>query len=317
MKTLFADLIGHATITRLLSAFLKNPAPAYLFSGAPHLGKRTVAEFFVQALLRTPSEDLPQHPLSHPDVIFLDALEGKKQISVEQVRSLRGRLSLRPMHAPRVVAYLPHADRLHEAGLNALLKVLEEPPAGAVFVLVVEDSSRLPGTVLSRVAHLPFQIVPEREIHDGLLRRGLSEEEASRRARSSRGRPGLAILPPDDPRGQRFIGAFLAAETLGARLRMIEETAKACESSENPEEAWRYALDFSSASPALGNAAGVIFGIALLAAHRLIGSSSSPRLALDAAAVRMSGSFLEEEARLLLPTHLPRTMPLLFENLVY
>src|SRR6185369_10150232 len=97
-------------------------------------GKRTIAEQFVRALLGRPIDD--PYWKAQADLVLLEPEEGKTQISVEQVRDARTRLSMRPMSAPRVVAYIPHADRLNESGTNALLKVLEEPPAGAVFVLV-------------------------------------------------------------------------------------------------------------------------------------------------------------------------------------
>ncbi len=250
---------------------------AHLFSGPPSSLKREKAMEFIAGLLGT-GVGSRTSGVVHPDLIVLDAEEGKKQISIDQVRELKERVFLKPAVAPRVVAYLPHADRLNESGMNALLKVLEEPPAGAIFVLVAEDVGRFPATLMSRVLHTPVR--------------------AERDAEAS----------------SPFVEEFLLARTLGARLRIVDELAKNCDASEDPEGEWRRALRMNVKSDA--DASRVIFGIGLLQALRSVGSSISPRIMLEATAVRMSGAHLDEEARRLMPTHVPRTMPLLFGDLV-
>lgn len=263
-------------LPKILEASTRHPAPAYLLYGPPNAGKRDAAHAFICQLLGIESL------AAHPDLAILDADEGKKQISVERVRELKERVSLRPAVAPRVVAYLPHADRLNESGSNALLKVLEEPPAGAVFVLVAEDPSRLPATVRSRVVHVPF--------------RGVASEEGE----------------------TSFAADLLDAKTLGAKLRVIDELAKRCESDDDAERAWRESLLASMGSSLLSRGApeDVVFGVALIAALRFVGSPVSPRVALEAGAVRMSAN-AEREAKNLMPTHAPRTLPLLFADLIY
>ena len=84
----FSEIIGHATIVRLLSSSIAHPAPAYVFVGRSHLGKRTIARGFVDALLeRSPSyEEGAEGVKIHPDLIVLAPEEGKKLVSVEQVR---------------------------------------------------------------------------------------------------------------------------------------------------------------------------------------------------------------------------------------
>lgn len=309
----FDGIIGHATIVRLLSSSLAHPAPAYVFVGRPHLGKRSVAEKFVNALLQS---DQPVHP----DLILLEPEEGKKQISVEQVRDARERLSMRPTVAPRVVAFLPTADRLNESGTNALLKVLEEPPAGAVFVLIAEDIGRLPATVLSRSVVMRFGNVSTKEIVAGLVARGVGQKDAEKRAVLSRGCPGLAIEPPgSENAGTSFVRGFFSATTLGARLSRIDELAKTCDASADPNATWRDAI--LSAMRATGDilpqksVEATIFGIALVTALKWIGGAISPRLALEAGALRLSTS-PNEEVRRLFPTHVPRLLPLVYGSLV-
>lgn len=299
--------IGHEAIVRILDASLKDPAAAYLLVGPAHLGKRTLAERYIRLLLELPPEDPHWH--SHPDVFVLETAEGKAQISVEQVRDLRERVSMRPVRAPRLVVYLPAADRLNESGTNALLKVIEEPPAGAVFVLVAEDVGRLPLTVRSRSVVLPFGNVPIQAIADGLRARGVNPTEAMARAQSSRGRPGLAIDSQNvTAGGSVFIRQFLQAKNAGNRLSFIDELAKACDSSEEPAVAWREALLFSmqELSGWLGRepVRASVTGLAVLTALHAVGTSVSPRLALEACAVR-----LDADPVYGLPQLLPSLMP--------
>ncbi len=69
-----------------------------------------------------------------------------------------------PYAGGRRVAIVDAADSLHVEAANAFLKTLEEPPAGAVIILLVEREERLPETVLSRCQRLAFRPV-DRERH--------------------------------------------------------------------------------------------------------------------------------------------------------
>lgn len=307
------DIIGHGTVLGLLGRWLDDPAPAYLFFGPAHAGKRTVAERFVKRLLGRGWDE--ETWKTHPDLVLLEPEEGKNQVSVEQVRNAKERLAMRPMVAPRVVAYVPAADRLNESGMNALLKVLEEPPAGAVFVLVAEDAGRVPLTVKSRSVGVPFSPVPKTEIVAALRGRGIAAADAERRAAAARGLPGYAIEPPDGEReGARFASRFLLASTPGERLEIVEDLVKTCDGSDDPVAAWRDALhdaaDAVRTSLASDPVRSAILGMVLLYAERAVGSAVSPRLALDACAVRLADD--PSVLRRLQPGHLPTAFPLIY-----
>lgn len=310
-------IVGHTTILRILESHLAHPANGYVFFGVPHLGKRTVAERFVAEMLgiespqsevRSPQSTLPE---VHPDLIVLEPEEGKKQISVDQVRNARSRISERPMVAPRIVMFIPDANRMNDVGWNALLKVLEEPPAGAVFVFITHDATRLPATVLSRLTKIPFGAVPAAEIAAGLVKRGLSDIEAETRAKACRGRPGLAIEPME--RDETEVKKFLVATKLGDRLAIVESLAARSESAEDPAEEWIAALETWAevcrrALPHLREAA-LAASEGVIASRRFVGGPLSPRLPLDAAAIRMSSSRPIEG---LFPSHLPAPIPSIF-----
>lgn len=301
-------IIGHAAALQLLSSWIKKPAPGYLFLGPSHLGKRMIAERAVAALLDLDQDHLP---MAHADLVILEPEEGKNVVSVERVRDARIRLAERPMVAPRVVVFIPAMNRLNEEGMNALLKVLEEPPAGAVFICVAESLARIPATIKSRLVILSLGLVPRAEIESGLRDRGFSDHEIATRVDAARGRPGLALEPRSLDVGlpQRF----LEAKTVGERLSLVDALAKVCDSSDNTPDAWNEALDIWGESFRVRLSAdphrAFIAGTAVIVARHMVGGALSPRLALDAAALRLTKA---DPPTNLFPSHLPRAFHPLF-----
>ena len=98
----------------------------------------------------------------HPDVITVEG-EGGKPINVAQVRALRADAYVRPNEAERKVYVLVDADKMNDSAQNAMLKLLEEGPAYAAFLLLAEHGGRLLNTVKSRceVLRLEEQDAPE------------------------------------------------------------------------------------------------------------------------------------------------------------
>ena len=83
---------------------------------------------------------------AHPDVSLTAPLQGKQEISVEQIRALRSDVYVRPNEGARKVYVIHPADVMNPSAQNALLKVLEEGPAYAAFLLLAGE----PGRLLSR-----------------------------------------------------------------------------------------------------------------------------------------------------------------------
>ncbi|MFA5935407.1 MAG: hypothetical protein WC787_00935 [Patescibacteria group bacterium] len=267
-----ADIPNHATQLRLLSAWVENPAPGYVFIGPGHLGKRLIAERFVLALLGLDQDTLPQ---AHADLIVLEAEEGKSIVSVERVREVRARLSEKPMVASRVVVYISALDRLNEEGMNALLKVLEEPPADAVFVCLAESLLRLPATVRSRLVVLTF--LP-----------GAKEKWSAATGEY-----------------ETLARGFLSAKTLGERLSILDALVKVCDSSDNTVQTWINALDEWSdvfrLSLKTDSVRTLVAAQGVIVARTMVGGALPPRLALDAAALRLSEA---DPLSNLFPSHL-------------
>lgn len=87
---------------------------------------------------------------SNPDVSYTLPLDGKKFISVNQIRTLRAEAFVKPHSAAKRVFIIDGAQRMNEQAQNALLKVLEEPPKSVVFILTAPSKSMLLNTVVSR-----------------------------------------------------------------------------------------------------------------------------------------------------------------------
>ena len=95
-------------------------------------------------------------PSQHPDCFELRPAGKMRQISAEAVRGPIARIQVSPAVAPRKVAILHEADRLHLAAANIFLKTLEEPPANTTLLLLTDRPYALLPTIRSRVLHFRF-----------------------------------------------------------------------------------------------------------------------------------------------------------------
>src|SRR5437764_13115408 len=117
---------------RLLSAALADgPAHAYLLHGPPGVGKRDLALLFAAELL---GEHARVERRTHPDLYVLEPLGD--QIRIDDIRTLRRDLHMRPFEAQRRVYLIFGADTMNDDAADALLKDLEEPPDYALTVVV-------------------------------------------------------------------------------------------------------------------------------------------------------------------------------------
>jgi DNA polymerase-3 subunit delta' len=152
----------------------KRPPQAVLFKGSSGIGKFDLAMNFAQSLLcQYPTEaelacgncpschwfEQQSHPdfrLLQPEALSLNGEEtesGKKpsrQISVDQIRSLADFVGLSAHQGGRRVVVIHPAEAMNTNAANALLKNLEEPPIGMLFILVSHKPQQLLPTILSR-----------------------------------------------------------------------------------------------------------------------------------------------------------------------
>ena len=130
----------------------------------------------------------------HPDVIVASG-DGDKPISVDQVRSLRADAYVRPNEGERKIYLLEGADRMNAAAQNAMLKLLEEGPEYAAFLLLAENAGAVLQTVRSRCEELSLTPVNPKEALAWLEGRfpGKSREELQKAALDCQGLLGRAV----------------------------------------------------------------------------------------------------------------------------
>ena len=240
---------------------------AWLLAGPRGVGKASFAKAAATRVLAEgagPAIDLPdlqtpaEHPIarllvagSHPDFRWLERLERPagglaRNISVDQVRSLGDLLSVTPSMSPWRAIVIDAADDLETSAANALLKMLEEPPANTLFFLVSHAPGRLLPTIRSRCRRLNFGKLDD-DAMTSLLSRSLPETNPTEIARmvgfadGSMGRAlaiaqldlapleseALAILRQGDPDNSRrsklaaALGPKGAADRYAAFLELV------------------------------------------------------------------------------------------------
>lgn len=179
MAVCFDSFLGNEEWKRRLAQTIDTlvPAHAYLITGEKGSGKATLARLICQALA-CESEISPCHRCTWcrkieqsltPDIITVTPEDGKVQINVDQIRSIRHEAVLSTCELGFKAFIITPADAMNDAAQNALLKLLEEPPPNVYFFLLSDREARLLPTVRSRVQHLKTEPLPTNVIEDYLL----------------------------------------------------------------------------------------------------------------------------------------------------
>lgn len=254
-------IIGHERPCGQLLADIAhgNIAHAYVFVGAPHLGKFTIARWFAWRILSdgVPPEDVEGvkdavERLIHPDLLSLDMLwidgtqsdwsvigqysnvqqqhrekDAKKTdtIGIKDIEALQGRL-FETGQSRHLCCLIRGIDRLTLDAAGSFLKVLEEPPPRVVFLLTAESEHAMLPTIASRTRIIRFHALKQDDMRPLLA--GRIDDEAAFALHLARGAPGTLVRLLRDPdllRSQRQLHAqakqFWTARSAHERLQWI------------------------------------------------------------------------------------------------
>ncbi len=201
----------------------------WLLAGKAGLGKRDFAMAAARELVAEPG--VPQPTGDHPDIIVLTygpkddkgekaQADGKpfdlaRSIRIKQIRAMQKRLITRPTLGIRRAIIIDPADDLEKAAANALLKSLEEPPAGTFFLLVTHRPARLLPTIRSRCRTLRFPVLSDEQLAAMLEDQGLPPDPQAIAAADGSFGAALRFAAQNLAPVARAIGALIAGAERG------------------------------------------------------------------------------------------------------
>ena len=281
MASASSPILGHrAQLADLHMVFeYENISHAYLFEGPAHVGKFTIAKEFAEVLLsfHAPAEEEERirnevKKLLHPDLLAidllwrediledLDVIAGSSNISqvhrikakaktdtisIDDVRALQARLYEVPRAQYRC-CLIKNVERLQPEAVNSLLKVLEEPPKGLIFLLTTSAPEQVLPTLRSRARRVAFHHLSRAELRP--LVAGLDEDEAQFLLHVAQGAPGIIVRMRNDPeklREERQLSN--AARTFWHESSTVTRLQLLTPLHERTEEADRFLLHLSLA----------------------------------------------------------------------
>ena len=177
----FDQVVGQSIPIKMLknSLYLKKFFPVYLFAGQRGCGKTTTARVFAAATNCENLTTFQKNPASqkipclecescmamasakHPDFIEIDAAS---HTGVDNVRQIIETSSYMPLSGQKKIYLIDEAHMLSKSAFNAFLKILEDPPQTALFLLATTEAHKFPETVLSRCFQLTFGPVKKNDL---------------------------------------------------------------------------------------------------------------------------------------------------------
>lgn len=201
------EVLGYQQNKEFLQKLLKpgSRPHALLFYGMGGIGKKMLALHFAKTFLcksvaKKPCGicescrlmDIENNSFAHPDFYLLTAEEAGKDIKIEQVKEMAKQAAFAPVLSEHKVCIIDDAGQMTAEAANSLLKLLEEPPPGWLFILITQQAERLLPTVLSRVVRLRFDAPDNSAVQQILKAKGITQSTQVLAALAG-GSPGRAL----------------------------------------------------------------------------------------------------------------------------
>jgi DNA polymerase-3 subunit delta' len=180
----FKEIVGQETAIKILQNSLKERRRgiSYLFYGPDGVGKSFTAKQFAKGL--NCQEDaldsceqcpscLKSDKLKYPDLHWLGLKEDSQSIGIERIRQMQSAVNLKPFEGRVKVFVINNAQALSEEAANCLLKVIEEPPADSVIILITTRLRAVLPTISSRCQKIKFSNLSRMQV-EGILKRDYS-----------------------------------------------------------------------------------------------------------------------------------------------
>ena len=148
----FKDVVCQDNIKKVLTNQLETGEvkQAYLFCGSAGTGKTTSARIFANEVNEGKGKPIE--------------IDGASNNGVDNIRNIIDDCRMKSLDSKYKVYIIDEVHMLSIGAFNALLKVLEEPPKGVIFILCTTDPHKIPATILSRVQRFQFKRIPQNDV---------------------------------------------------------------------------------------------------------------------------------------------------------
>ena len=173
----FSDLVGQEAITKTLqnAIELERVSHALLFTGSRGVGKTTSARILAKGLNceKGPTVDPCDECSNCKEIVAgssVDVFEvdGASNTKVDEIRELLENVQYRPSKSRHKIYIIDEVHMLSTHSFNALLKTLEEPPPGVIFIFATTEPHKIPDTILSRCQRFDFKQISQDRIAEHL-----------------------------------------------------------------------------------------------------------------------------------------------------